>query len=57
MAQKLGRTKKVIKIGKISDKYDIITVGKKISLFGNETKISLEMTPKQREIQVRRLKA
>ena len=26
MLQKLGRTKKVIKVGKISEKYDILTV-------------------------------
>ena len=46
--KKSGRTQKVIKIGKISDKYDILTVEEKqISLIGDETKISLETTPKQ----------
>ena len=37
MVQKLGRTKKLIKVGKINGKYDILTVEEKwISIFGNK---------------------
>ena len=39
MVQKLGRTKKVIKVGKISGKYDILTVEEKwIALIGKRLK-------------------
>ena len=42
---------------KISSKYDIFTVqDKKQALEGNKTKITLEMTPWEREIKARRLK-
>ena len=38
MVKKLGRTKKVIKVGKISKKYDILTVEeKRIYVIGNKT--------------------
>ena len=48
VVQKLGRTKKVIKVGKISGKYDILTVEEKwITLIWNRKKRSLEMTPEQ----------
>ena len=48
MVKKLGITKKVIKVGKISGKSDILTVeDKRISLIVNKTKISLGMTPIQ----------
>ena len=48
MAQKLERTRKVIKIGEIGDEYEILTVEvKQIALIGNDTKRSLEMTPKK----------
>ena len=48
MAQKIGNDQKFIKVGKISDKDDILTVEEKlISLIGNKTKVSLEMN-KQR---------
>ena len=56
--KKLGMTKKVIKIGKIIEKDDISTVEeKRIFLIGNNMKIILEMTPDQREVEARRLKA
>ena len=46
MVQKLGRTKNMIKVGKISEKYDISTVEEKIiSLIGNKMRRILEMTP------------
>ena len=55
--KKLGRTKKVIKVGKIGDKYDIFTVEeKRIVLIGNRTKRILEMTSRQRELDEIRLK-
>ena len=39
MVQILGITKKVIRVGKISDKHDIIKVEEKIiPVFGNNTK-------------------
>ena len=48
----------MIKVGKIVEKNDILTVeDKRVSLFGNKTKISLEMTPRQRDSEARRLKA
>ena len=47
--KKLGRTKKVIKVGKISEKYDILTVEERlIALFVDKKKRSIEMTPRQR---------
>ena len=58
MVQKLGRTKKVIKSGKIREKDDIITdEEKRIDFIVNKTKISLEMTPGQRGLEVRQWKA
>ena len=51
MVKKFGRTKKVIKVGKISEKDEMLTVEeKRISLIGNKTKRILEMTPEQREL-------
>ena len=48
----------MIKVGKISEKDDVLTVeDKKIDLIGNRTKISLEINPEKREIQARQLKA
>ena len=39
--KKLGRTKKVINVGKISGKYDVLTVEeKRVSLILNKTTIS-----------------
>ena len=53
MDQQLGRTKEVIKVGKTSEKDDIITVEeKRIRIIGNKTKRSLEMNPRQRELYV-----
>ena len=53
----LGRTKKVIKVEKISEKYDILTVEEKLIPFiGKNTKRRLEMTPRQIELESRRLK-
>ena len=41
----LGRTKKVIKVGKIRGKYDVLVFEeKRIALIGNKKKINLEMT-------------
>ena len=58
MVQNLGRTKKVIKVGKVSGKYEILTVEEnQISLIGNNTKRILEMNPKEIDVEVRRLKA
>ena len=57
MVQKLGRTKKVIKVGTVSEKDDILTVEEiRIPLIGNGTKIILEMTPEQIELEARQLK-
>ena len=48
----------MIKVGKISEKCDILTVEeKRMALIGNKTKRSLEMTPGQRELETRWLKA
>ena len=47
-----------MKVGKISGQDDILTVKEKqIELIVNKTKSSLEMTPRQRELEARRLKA
>ena len=54
MVQKLGRTKKVIKVGEMSEKYDFLTVEGKIV---NKTKRSLEMTPGKRDLEAIWLKA
>ena len=40
-SKKLGISKKMINVGKISDKDDILTVEEKITLIGNKTKRSL----------------
>ena len=54
----MGRTKKIIKVGKISGKDDILTVEeKRISLIGHKKKISLEITPEKIGSEARRLKA
>ena len=48
----------MIKVRKVSDKYDIWTVEEKwIPLIGNKTKRSLEITPGQRELDTIRFKA
>ena len=53
----LGRTKKVIKVGRISAKDDILTVKeRKVSHIVNNTKLSLEMTSSKREADSRQLK-
>ena len=57
MVQNFGNIQKVVKVGKISFKYDILTVEEKlISLIGNKTKRSLETNPWQIELDSRRLK-
>ena len=54
----MGRTKKVIKVGKISCKDDILIFEKKrVVLIGNKTKRSLEMTTQKIELEKRWLKA
>ena len=51
MVQNIGKNQKMIKVGKISEKYDILTVEEKlIPLIGNKTKRSLEMTPGKIEL-------
>ena len=56
MVQNLVKTKKVIKVGKISGKYYILSVEeRKISLIVNNTERSLEMTPLKGELMTRRL--
>ena len=58
VVQKLGRTKKVIKVGKISDKYDILPVEEKsVALIRNNIKRRLEMKKWQRELEAIWLKA
>ena len=58
MVQKLVGTKKVIKVEKISEKYDISTLEEKqISLIGKKKKGSREITPGQIELVARWLKA
>ena len=48
----------MIKFGKMSGKYDILTVEEKIiPLIGKTTKISLGTNPRKRELEVRWLKA
>ena len=52
----MRRTKKAIKVGKISEKCDILIVGEKqIGLIGNNTKRRLETTPRKRELEARLL--
>ena len=49
--KKQGRIKKVLKIGKICDKDDILTVQEnQVSLFGNNTKRVLEITPCKKKV-------
>ena len=51
-------TKKVIKVGNISKKEDILRFeDKSISVIGDKTKRSLGMTPDQRQLEESRLKA
>ena len=58
MVQKLGRTKKAIKVGKISGKDNISRVEeKRVSFIGNNTKRSLEMTLRKIGLDVSHLKA
>ena len=55
--KKLGRTKNVIKVGKISEKYDMLTIEEKIISYLKYYKISLEMTPSQSKLEARKFKA
>ena len=57
MIEKLGRTKKVIKVGKISDEDNKLTVGKKQVAHIKKMKKSLETNPLQIELYTRWLKA
>ena len=44
--KKFGRSRKVIMVGKISSKYEILTVEEReISIIGIKTRIILDMTP------------
>ena len=57
-ASKIGRNKKVLKVGKISAKDDILTFQEKQAAhIGNNPKISLGITPCQIEVKAQRLKA
>ena len=57
MVQNIGK-KKFLKVGNIGAKDDILTVQQKqVAHIVNKTKISLEMTPRQRELGARRLKS
>ena len=48
MVQKFGNSQKVVKVGKISFKYDILTVEEKqIALIGKKTKMSLEVNSRK----------
>ena len=54
----MGRNQKVIKVVKISGKYDILTVEEKeVVLIEDTKKIILEMTPRKRELEAIWLKA
>ena len=56
--QTLGKTKKLIKVGGISGKYDILKVEEKqVALIENKTKWVLKMTQWQGELEARLLKA
>ena len=58
MVQKLGRTKRVLKIGEIGAKYDIVTVKeKKIAHRGNNTRRRLKMASWNKEVEALYLKA
>ena len=49
MAQKLGKSKRVIKVRKISAKYDILTIqDKQQAIIVNKTKRNLETTQRER---------
>ena len=52
-----GNNKKIIKVEKISGKYDILTVEeKRVTLIGNNKKRSIEITPWKRVTESIRLK-
>ena len=54
---KLGITKKVIKVTKISEIFDTLTVGEKlIALIGNKTKRILEVTQRKIDLNMIRFK-
>ena len=54
----MGRTKKAIKVGKISEKDEILTLEeKRISLIENKTKRIIEMSSYKRELDSRRAMA
>ena len=57
-SKKLGRIKKVIKFEKVSGKEDILTIEEiQVDPIVNKTKRNLAMTPRQIELEKRRLKA
>ena len=57
-SSEIEKMQKVIKVGKISDKDDILTLEeKRISLIENKTKRILEMTQGKSELDARRLNA
>ena len=52
------KNQKVIKIGEICNKYDILTLQeKRVALIGNKTNIILEMAPQKIELEALLLKA
>ena len=57
MVQNIRNEKKILKVGKIGAKYDILTVhNKQVAQIYNKTKRIPEMTPWKREVESRRLK-
>ena len=58
MVQNIGKIKKTIKVGKISDKFDILRIREKLTAFiGNKTQRRLEMTLWKRELEFRWFKS
>ena len=56
-ASKIGRNKKVLKVGKTGVKYDILIVQEKqLARIVNNKKITLEMNTWKREVEARWLK-
>ena len=57
MVQKIGITERVLKVGKMSAKNDILTVQyKQRAHIGNKKKRSLEITTQEIELEAHRLK-
>ena len=58
MVQKIRRNQTILKVGKICDKDDILTVQeKRVPLIGNKKKGTLETNPWKIELEARKLKS